>query len=111
MFSMNTHRTFATIVHLGLVLFQSKAKMCSCSTSSHQAGSAAVNNHQLPSYMTGFLYPLGNTRGVYSFVRSELYLYLRRLENFNVPGEDSCHRLCDSISVKRILCTHTLKRY
>ena len=31
--------------------------------------SAAVNNHQLPSYMSGFLYPLGNKKGVYSFVR------------------------------------------
>ena len=31
--------------------------------------SAAVSNHQLPSYMSGFLYPLGNKRGVYSFVR------------------------------------------
>ena len=31
--------------------------------------SAAVSNHQLPSYMSGFLYPLGNKKGVYSFVR------------------------------------------
>merc|ERR1712037_110177 len=30
--------------------------------------SAAVSNHQLPSYMSGFLYPLGNKKGVYSFV-------------------------------------------
>ena len=43
-------------------------RMCSVSSSSQ-----AVNNHQLPSYMTGFLYPLGNKKGVYSFVRCNRY--------------------------------------
>ena len=100
---MNTHRTFATIVHLGLVLFQSKAKMCSCSTSSHQAGSAAVNNHQLPSYMTGFLYPLGNKKGVYSFVRCKIYdELLVEVVEMTLKYVDAYHLLYYSISVKRI---------
>ena len=40
-----------------------------CEEAQDPSMSAAVNNHQLPSYMSGFLYPLGNKKGVYSFVR------------------------------------------
>ena len=43
-----------------------------CEGAQDPSMSAAVNNHQLPSYMSGFLYPLGNKKGVYSFVRCVL---------------------------------------
>ena len=65
--------------------------------------SAAVSNHQLPSYMSGFLYPLGNKKGVYSFVRCKIYdELLVEVVEMTLKYVDAYHLLYYSISVKRI---------